>query len=379
MEYGKIYSVMKIKSTNCIYEYFQVKGNLIVKTLAWSILVCSLSIRGYTQERDCADLLVEAQDLYRNGREKEALVPLKTCLNNPKKFKQTSKEIRAGIHRMEALAYIILNEPDSAQIATMNMMAYWPFYEKEKRFHINDDLTEFDTKVKELHALPRFSVGVKGGGNLSLVNLIQPFSAFEKTQADPLNYSFRIGFQFNIVGEYLLTRDITLALEPGYAFQQLTYRTTYLQEEIDYSYKQNLTFLDIPLWLRYHLIPAGKLKPYLQAGAFYKQLLNSTKETTFADNASREIPVGTIMQRHYYGLGIGGGVTLHRQRSAFRIEVAWRYSLNLLNNPQKRYLNNGQNRILLYEYYDLSDDIRLNSLDINLIYLFAFNHKAFRR
>lgn len=343
--------------------------------LAGCCLLASWPHTGRAQ--DCTDLLLTAQELYKNGREREALAPLKACLNEHKKVKKASKETRASAYRLQAMAHLILNEPDTARIATKRMIAYWPFYETEKRRHANEDLAEFRDIVQSLHAVPKFSLGARAGVSLSLPELVQPYSAFESAASDPVTYTSEGGFQGGIIAQYLLTRTLALSLEPSYVFRQWSYNTTYLQQDLDYRYRQEVVFLETPLWLHRRFKVTRQVQPHVQAGLFYQWLIRSNKEATLADSPSREIPADNIMALHHYGLGVGGGFTWYKRRSAFRLTVAWKYTLNRLNNSGQRYINDPLNRVLLYEFYDHSDDLRLHSLEVTLGYLFALTHKAF--
>ena len=92
--------------------------------------------------------------------------------------------------------------------------------------------------------------------------------------------------------------------------------------------------------MRYHFFPARMYKPHLLLGVYYRNLFDTNKTVGFSGDGL-EFPAGETMSMHHTGFVFGAGITVHRMRSAFRLEAGYHQALNRSNNTDNRYLPYG--------------------------------------
>ena len=231
-------------------------------------------------------------------------------------------------------------------------------------------------------------LGLKTGITLAGTVVDKPYSGLSPVNYEaPLkiydNYA-DIGFTASLEAAFSF-RKITISLQPGYRSSNFAYTTNYLwtdyaspdnRLELTYLQQQRVGYADFPLIFRYD-ITSTRLRPYVQAGAYYTLLIQATKsiQTTGTDYASGgenqfsspAVSVGAsdLFAPRHWGLIGGLGAGYHSGNVRFTLEVQYRKGMSLANSTDNRFSNTSLNSL-----GDVMDDIKINSVLITFGTLF---------
>jgi hypothetical protein len=151
-------------------------------------------------------------------------------------------------------------------------------------------------------------LGVLGGLNLANV------SGDTDDEADWQSSTF---FGFGVVLDYALDEYITLHFEPMYL-----QKGAEINEE-GYDAKLTLTYLEVPVMLRY-VLGTNKNKPYIMGGP----TIGFNQSAHYKDDDDDE-NVKDDIKGVDFGLGFGGGISLPMDNNLIFVEA--RYTLGVTN------------------------------------------------
>jgi hypothetical protein len=167
-----------------------------------------------------------------------------------------------------------------------------------------------------------------------------------------------------------------------YSTQAVWYANAQPMLELAYQQEQKLDFVELPLLIKYEVLDA-KVRPYVQAGAYYCWLVNANKSLVVSgvDYASGgvnqfsdpPILVGAtdLFARRQWGLMGGVGVNYNLGNVRLTLDVTYRHGMSLANSTENRYSDNR-----LTGAGDIMDDIKLNTTTISLGCLFPMRYLA---
>ncbi len=241
-------------------------------------------------------------------------------------------------------------------------------------------------------------LGLKTGIALSGADVQQPYTALS-----PVNYTAAAKAYNNYAHPAFAAqleaafsfRSFTIALQPGYRNARLDYRTQYVwtdyenadnRLELYRQQRQRIEYVDFPLLIRY-AFTHSRLRPYLQAGAYYALLIQATTtvraegtdyasggRNTFSQPAVSLGSTELFAPRHY-GLLAGLGASYHSGKVNFTLDIQYRKGMSLANSTDNRYANTRLN-----SFGEIMDDVHINSLLITAGALFPlkFLSKSFQ-
>jgi hypothetical protein len=147
----------------------------------------------------------------------------------------------------------------------------------------------------------------------------------------------------------------------------------------------NLNYIIFPLLIQYQVLREGNWSPYLFAGGSYGLLRSALHNVAFTTILETE--TGTIEFNNpstsnsstefiKSKWNVFGGVGAFYDFTQFRIEidVSYWFGLNNIVNETNRY----NNQAISGSTYDITDDVRLSHLVMNLSILFPINKKTNR-
>ncbi|MCU0445438.1 MAG: PorT family protein [Microscillaceae bacterium] len=234
-------------------------------------------------------------------------------------------------------------------------------------------------------------LGAKFGGNLTQAKPFERFTPFSSTSnfnPDFYNKQYQDFRPAGAFSGFVITffhRGFSASLQPNYRRHRFLFSNDYewldlsnpnLNLTLNYQYAQSLDYIDIPLLFRYDIL-RSKLRPFVQLGGYYGQLINAnlTLERTGIDRASGstspisepELEVGNPNYFIKTSLGLLGGIGVNYDVGNVRLslEANYRYGMNNLANAQNRYLDN---RLASIGY--APDNVKLRSFEISLSCLF---------
>ncbi len=173
-------------------------------------------------------------------------------------------------------------------------------------------------------------------------------------QAQYLSYGAKLGLSFpgfqderiaseritpavSFAGSVHLSRSFQIQLELGYELKgnKFTYEiwdqtSGALIEDSVYDVKTNLSYVTVPLFLKYNLGRSNKF--YGQIGGYYGYLVSANYTGKRFDEMLTREPIRSGLAVHDYGLLIGGGLeTPVRRGLSMLIDVKYHYGLKDLN------------------------------------------------
>lgn len=328
-----------------------------------------------------------AYELYRDGKIDSSLIYLEACIVD-KRFFIESKREKARIFRLAAMASYILDRYETGDFYVKKMLAYDPAYQIRQ-----DDLKKFELAYERLYALPKMSLGINFGGNLTMpfANEKEVYSIFEfgsiennKLSAQKISGEYYEAphplVNFGLVIEYSLLRHWALSSELNGILQQFKYSIYYKEQNIglnEFSYHQSVSYLMMPVVVKYYFFPGLKVRPWIETGFFGKYLLLSRK-------VSGQVNISNISQMNSFDFGLvaGTGVRYDYDRNGkWGIALHLKYCQGLVNifNKQNRYYTDNVSDIFLYKNYDVTDNVKLSNFMIYFSWSYFLTYKIYEK
>jgi hypothetical protein len=237
-------------------------------------------------------------------------------------------------------------------------------------------------------------VGFHGGINFSLPVIISSYNlvtSIDDDLAGERNYETlfnNIGHQIGFSLYLQFTDHLLIGFLPetgkysyGYSSSmefndsQGNIASTYINES-----KINLNYITFPLLIQYHILKDENWSPYLFAGGSYGLLRNAQHDVNsitiletesgpieFYDPSTSNSSVEFIRSKWNVFGGIGTFYDFTQWR--FGLDVSYWLGLHNIVNEANRY----NNQAISGSTYDITDDVRLNHLVINISVLFPIN------
>ncbi len=357
----------------------------------------------------CLSQYQTAQSSYEDGRIDAVLDDLDSCLAHPKLARKLSKSTRVELYKLAANAHILLDEPGDALDNIYRVLAERPFYDSR---NYPDDLLMFSAAVDTLRADPQWIVGFRGGINTTLVKTEKSFSVLEFDEQVPSRrYAENLldqeaselkrilGFQFSFLIEYVIwSKHLSVSVEPGFSNLRYEYQIAYPELNNSFAATQKISYFDLPFLLKYRLFLKKTFQPYAQVGLSNRFLVSANKEiisqfrpsstsSTVITRKTPETPVNSLMHNYIYGLIFGLGVNwdwkivdnTFLRNSSLSLDLRYFSALENANDPGKRFVNNDLSDVFLFEFYDVTDDIKLRNWEVSLILRHNLRYKVFKR
>jgi len=334
-----------------------------IKTIISSCLLglVFLSFHCNAQVVNCSDNYEAALRLYNYGMADSALNTLEPCLENRQALKQVSKETSANIFRLAALSSIMTGNPGEAERYVKELLKYQPDYKENIR---DDDLMEFRLMLERSTSQPELRVGVRFGMNIPLLELQKNYTFPEKT-ATTFTLEKPAGFQFGLTGEKAFTKNISVEVGAGITSIQFNYKIQGSPTG-EYQYDQKITYMEIPLLVKYYFGTNSSIKPHLQGGVSGKfSLYKREKSDDFGNywftesSNSNNILTTFITDMENIGLVVGGGIGYDLKKLSIRADVRYAHHLNSSSRLSKFDSITGYEDIPASEEFSYTNDINL--------------------
>jgi len=348
----------------------------------WTIATIIVSfVRTGATAQECSTALDRAGKSYEQGSLRDVIETLTPCLQSG-----MSPEDQWQGYRLVALAHLFLDEPDEADTAIGRMLAINPRYQPNP----GRDPIEFLRPLEDYGSYPRIYAGVKGGLNRTGREITRQFSVVGHDAALNDN-AFTLGSDIGVMLDVNIAPRLAVATEALYSSRTFS-QTSRALFTIDRTYTEHLTFLTIPLLLKYR-IGDWSVEPYLYGGYFAGLLLGASSdlEATLvsAGPDTLELPTGTSRafsdngirstqdRRNGVNHGITGGAGLVYKLGAGALVVDARYCHGLapIVKAQGRYAEQGT----VFQYLYVDDDFRLRDFSLSIGYVFQMSFTTYRK
>lgn len=245
------------------------------------------------------------------------------------------------------------------------------------------------------HKMSQWFIGIRSGINFTGVQPAQYHSEFSNsTQTEGSvqeskvynKQSSNVGTQIGLSTIFAPNPHFYISFRPVYSHINYSYSNelNWIDEDnannslkLKYDHKQSLSYIEMPLLLRYNL-STKKVKPYIQAGGFYGRLIEASKAvtTTGIDKASggvNEFSNGTqatgvtdLYLKSQVGLLGGAGIGYNLGGIMVSLDANLKVGMNNIVNVKERYSATRQ----LEGFGNVLDDTKLKNLEISFSLLF---------
>lgn len=314
-----------------------------MKKLLPSLLFLLLAATSYAQLTSGAQTLRLARATYEQGRLHEIPSILESFL--PKFNKQEKVEA----YKLLTLSYIYLEEPEKADDAMLKLLQTDHYYQ----INLKDDPAEFIALYRTFRTVPIYRIGAKLGANATQPNVKSYLPSNDGTS----KYTFGFGFQGGFVGEYPLTKNLTLSAEFNLQLKSLGYENKV--DKLDYTKgddstipenfitytttgKEKQTWISVPISVQYAFLKKNKLNPYVALGisADYLSKATNTFSREKVDRSSYDEQSEDItFQRNQFNFSAlaSAGIKVKVPNGFAVAEARYIYGFSTITNSERMY------------------------------------------
>lgn len=339
-----------------------ISQNSIRSGIKLSLIGCTLLLAGLFNtsqaQNTCTNKLKEAESNYENGLIEEIPEMLKPCMKNG-----FTKEEKIRGYKLIIKSHLFNQDMSNAAQAMLDFLRDYPEYLPET----TTDGLDFIKLHNRFETLPYLTMSVFAGANTSSVSVIQPYTLDDNEQQS-YTYGtpgFQLGLQFS--RPFYQYFDISLGVE----LQRHTFQ--YTGKSFGFSkltLQERQTKLTIPA-LGTFIYPIKKWHPFIALGFNISYLMSdqATPTRIYTDNSNDDI-TGTDIdmlihrQKIIPNLVAELGVRYKIPEGYFFFKTAYQLGLMNQTNTNARY----DNPELMYIYYYLDDDFKINNLSFSIGY-----------
>lgn len=238
----------------------------------------------------------------------------------------------------------------------------------------------------------QFWLGIRGGSNFTQTTLIESLSGL-----NPINYSadnldkeyenfvnpaFHIGLDLTFYhkGFSIMSFPTFFRNNINYSSQlSWTGESERDQYETSYDVQQSITFLELPLAVKYDII-GDRIRPFVMAGAFFSIAFDANKEvqifeTDYASGEPVEFDRANIKLNNReeilnnWGVLGGLGVSFDFWNIRSIIDVQYRHSFQSIVNSETRFDEN-----TFSSFGEVQDDYSLQNYSASLSFVFPLRY-----
>lgn len=309
------------------------------------------------EESSCAARLKYARQLYAMGKIVGLEDQLSDCFE-----KGFTKEEKVQAYKLLVLAALYDDYTEKVDKAFISLLKTDPEYKP----NLADDPREFIQLFGKFRTDPVFSIGVKAGGNLSHVNVLNTFGV-NNVEETPGEYGMLPGYQFGVTADVLIQGRWQASAELLLVQRRFLYESP-LYDFSTLEMREGQTWLELPVALKYNLTDT-RLRPYVSAGVAFNMLVGAQSEvvrtiTQKEDVTGPRINTTDLRRNFLYSPFLNLGAKYMVGYGYFFVDA--RFNLGMLNSVdmEDRY-SNGE---LLYRYGHIDDDYKLNNFTFSIGY-----------
>ncbi len=340
------------------------------KKRQWLLLLLLLCFAVLTKGQNPAKA---AENLYDEGKIEK--IP---AITRKKIEREDYREQERATKRLTILSYIYNDDSHKADSAMLELLQF----EKEYKLMKEDSATEFQYLYETYRTSPVYSAGLIGGFNCSQVSISNAFGVNNvnknKGKYTSEGLGFQVGLSFSVYLDFILQG---LQAYADVVFQKNQFK--YTNKLYDFSrleITETQTWINPSFSLSYSInlgkqksyFDAGKfkrIKPFVLAGITPSFLLTDyckpfREYDGFRDIKSAKIGLEKLRNRVNFAVHAGVGVKVKFPMSYLFFDV--RYYKGFFNQVNRK--NRYSIPELIYNYYYIDNDFKLNNFSFRLGY-----------
>lgn len=326
------------------------------------------------QDKDCEQILIQADDEFNEGRFYGIPSLLKSCLE-----RGFTNEQKVRAYLILTQTYLILDDPIAADDSYLKLLNADPEYVANPA----RDPIDVYYLSKKFTSTPVLTPHLRLGLNTSRPFLIQEVT----TSGTPLDRKeiFKIGFQLGGGVDWNINNHWSLCAEGNFGSKAFKRETKGYSKNDWQTMQEEHTGFDIPMYVKYS-DDSGKVRPFGYVG-FAFNLLTSAKVTLQYDNSTpsnTEIGIkqtsfpeeSVFFKRNFFNRSIvlGGGVKYKIGKDFVYADLRYMVGLsNFTKTDRNYYTENNSFDPSITNYQYVSDFFRLDNLSVS----FGFIHPIY--
>ncbi len=313
---------------------------------------------------DCSVILKQAEKLYDDGEIDSIPFLLEPCIKSGFSHDEKIKAFRLII-----LINLFKDNRTEAENYMLKLLRLEPEYSVNRSIEEPEYLTLFDS----FQTSPLWACGLYGGVNFTDISTIEEFGVNNLNLQSTLKSSSKMSYLFGIKYSRFVYKKIDFVVSLQFA-QNKYVSTKSLYDFAVINYQETQTRISMPLTVSYEL-NKKKIKPYIRAGLSIGYLLNSkaTVIRSYSDNSHAEIKGTDVALKDFrnpVNVWILAGAGLKYKVKRANIVFDLKYNIGLFNQvkTKARY----DNVELIYKYYYIDNDFRINNFAVSIGYNYLF-------
>lgn len=346
--------------------------NILIKAMKLSVkylFACFLICFGMSHsiaQSSCEQNLKQAEEWYMGGDYDNCIQLLEKTIKECN-LSYSRKEIA-----MELLAktYIQQDNLTSAEKYIKLILKNNPYYELKE----NSEEEDFEILVKKFAAHPLFSIGARNTALSPFLSTIKTYSV-----SDHFNYSSNYIAKHTELRYYFISEfefKETFSINADLLWFDVSYsRNLNKVPNYELYFNENLSFFEIPVYLKKYFALGKNFLAYSSAGIGYLHMTNASatasilynvedkyteSKTTFTSTDA--IDMLSQRNKNTFEWLIGGGIGYRFKNLGIFIDARYSRTFNTITNSAQRY----NNTLLVNNYYYVDNGIKLNKYEIGL-------------
>jgi hypothetical protein len=333
-------------------------------TLFSFLIFCfSLSTKAQTS---CEQSVKQGEESYNNGDYENSIQTLE------KSIKECSLSPKMKENAFELLAKSYLEEDNIplAEATVVKLLKNNPNYELKE----TDNHEDFNILVNKFEVHPLFSIGIRNTGMEPTFKTTKTYTVLENVNYNAPYKTTKTLLLYSVWVEYEFKKSISLNADV--INYNISYDRSFLRgTDWGMAYKENLSFVEVPVYLKKYFMLGKNVMPYAALGMGYLRVLQSTanaeiiytNEDTFngtQNTISKDNDIDVLSMRNRNSLEwlVGAGVGFKFRNLGIYIDGRYSAGVNSLTNSANRF----NNKTLTNDYFYVDNSVKLNKYELGI-------------
>ncbi len=329
-----------------------------------------------SQSQDnCQTMIRDAELVFESGNYDDCINILENALKDCNYSSQEKEEALIVLIR----AYLEEDNIDEVNKGIVKLLKNNPNF-KLREGLVQQDFVAYFNKFR---VRPLLSIGVRFGIGIPQYKVTKKYSILDGVDYNA-PYNWRVEGQFEISVEFSFINNLSLSSEAGYISYKYKRSITGV-DSWNLDYTEKISYFEFPLYLKkYFEIKKLNYKPFLLTGLYFTRLQSAfadveltyhsydylTNETDRNDISSTKIDRVDERTLNNYGVLFGLGLSHKIKNFIFSTDVRYSIGINNIMSVKNKYHNSE----LIYNYYYVDNDVKINKLDLSFSVHYVFNY-----
>ena len=317
-------------------------------------------------QSNCDQNIKQAEELYNSGDYENSIIILEKSIkecNFSDKKKEEALEFLAKSHLEQ-------DNINQAEITVQSLLENNPQYELKE----TDSHEDFDLLVKKFDVHPLFSLGISNAGMQPKLKIFKTYSILGNIDYNTPYKTTKTILLYYAWAEYEFKKNLAVSLDiiPF----SLHYDRSF-SKKTDWAmiYTENISFVEVPLYLKKHFQVSKNILPYASVGMGYLRMLKAdatsyiayTNEDVFTGEKSDYSATGNtevlkMRNKNNYEWLAGVGIGFKFKNFGLFFDARYCGGLNSLTNSANRFKND----VLTNDYFYIDNSIKLNKVEFGI-------------